>query len=137
MRRAASRPLRKPLKQAISQILKYLRAVSSTTLDGTLAPMLKTSTSTGPISRSIRVTRRDHLFFLAGVGAEGDGLAAGGLDLLHQRLQLLGVAAGDAGGVAAGGEAPGDRAAGGVTRADHERHRIHVSVVRWSREIEP
>jgi hypothetical protein len=53
MRRATSRPFRKPPKQAISQTLKYLRALSSSTLQGTLAPMLNTSTSIGPMSRSM------------------------------------------------------------------------------------
>ena len=55
-RLATSRAFRKPEKQAISQILKYLRAVSSRMLHGTLAPMLNTSTSIGPISRSMRST---------------------------------------------------------------------------------
>jgi len=53
MRRATSRPARKPERQAISQILKYLGAVSSRMLHGTLAPMLNTSTSIGPMSCSI------------------------------------------------------------------------------------
>ena len=52
-RLATSRAFKKPLKQAISQILKYFRAVSSRMLQGTLAPMLNTSTSMGPTSRSI------------------------------------------------------------------------------------
>ncbi|MCY1409838.1 hypothetical protein D9M71_251950 [compost metagenome] len=56
MRLATSRALRKPEKQAISHILKYFRAVSSRMLQGTFAPMLKTNTSTGPISDSIRST---------------------------------------------------------------------------------
>ncbi len=50
---ATSRPTRKPPRQAISHILKYLRAVSSRMLHGTLAPMLKTKTSIGAMSRSM------------------------------------------------------------------------------------
>ena len=53
MRLATSRPFRKPEKQAISQTLKYLRAVSSRMLSGTLAPMLNTITSIGPTVDSI------------------------------------------------------------------------------------
>jgi hypothetical protein len=53
IRFATSRPFRKPPRQAISQILKYLRAVSSRMELGTLAPMLNTSTSIGPMADSI------------------------------------------------------------------------------------
>ena len=56
MRSATSRAVKKPEKQAISQILKYLRAVSSRMEHGTLAPMLNTITSTGPMSLSIWLT---------------------------------------------------------------------------------
>ena len=56
MRLATSRAFRKPAKQAISHTLKYLRAVSVRMLSGTLAPMLNTSTSIGPTSRSMRST---------------------------------------------------------------------------------
>ena len=53
IRFAVSRPVRKAPKHAISQILKYFRAVSSKILHGTFAPILKIMTSIGPISASI------------------------------------------------------------------------------------
>ncbi|MNL48560.1 hypothetical protein D3C87_1714290 [compost metagenome] len=52
--RAASRPIRKPPKQAISHTLKYTREVVSRIGKLTLAPMLNTATSSGAMSRSMR-----------------------------------------------------------------------------------
>ena len=47
-------------------------------------------------------------------------LAALGLDLRHQRLELVGRAPRDAGDQALAREATRDRAAGGVAGTDHE-----------------
>jgi hypothetical protein len=123
MRRATSRPLRKPPKQAISQILKYLRAVSSSTLQGTLAPMLNTSTSIAPMRRFDLLDQGHDLFFLAGVAAKGHGPATLGFDLRHQRRQAAHIAPGHASGVALARETAGNCAAGGVTRADDQYDR--------------
>ena len=49
--------------------------------EGTLAPMLKTATSSGPTSRSIALDERHDIFFLARVAAEGARRAAFGFDL--------------------------------------------------------
>ena len=64
----------------------------------------------------------DHLLLLSRVGAKGAGAAAFGLDAGHQRSQLIGVAARDAGGEALAGKAPGDGAARGIAGADDEGH---------------
>ena len=53
IRLAASRPARKPPKQAISQTFWYTREVVSVMPKRTLAPMLNTTTSSGAISASI------------------------------------------------------------------------------------
>jgi hypothetical protein len=121
MRRATSRPFRKPPKQAISQILKYLRAVSSRMLLGTLAPMLNTSTSMGPMVDSICSTSATTSSSLR-ASLQSRGPAAIGPDLVHQRLQLVQAAAGHAGGVALARKAAGDGAARGVTCANHQSH---------------
>ncbi len=62
----------------------------------------------------------DHLLLLACVAAAGQGLAALVADGLHQRLQLLRVAPGDARHVALAGELPGDGATGGVAGAHYQ-----------------
>lgn len=62
----------------------------------------------------------DHLLLLARVASAGQGLAALVADGLHQRLQLLRVAPGDAGHVALAGEPPGDGATGGVAGAHYQ-----------------
>ena len=51
-----SRPIKKPPNHAISQTLKYTRAVVSVMPKRTLAPMLNTATSIGAMSRSICCT---------------------------------------------------------------------------------
>ena len=61
---------------------------------------------------------RDHLLFLARVGAEGARLAALALDAGDEGRELVGLAARDAGGEAFAREAPRDGAAGRVARAD-------------------
>ncbi|SPA07906.1 hypothetical protein CBM2625_B110181 [Cupriavidus taiwanensis] len=62
----------------------------------------------------------DGLVFLARIAAKGMGFAAIGADLLHQRLQLVGMAARYAGNVALAGKAPCNGAAGGVASPDDE-----------------
>src|SRR6266852_3260086 len=83
-----------------------------------------------------------HLLFLARIDAEGDRLAAGAADRLHQRRQLLAVAADDARDEAFAREAPGDGAAEGVAGADHQRdlllhgpspHDTASDALRWER----
>jgi hypothetical protein len=53
---AVSRPIRKPLKQAISHTFWYTREVVSVMPKRTLAPMLNTATSIGAMSRSMPST---------------------------------------------------------------------------------
>jgi hypothetical protein len=83
MRLATSRPFRKPPKQAISQILKYFAGDSSRMLQGTLAPMLNTSTSIGPMVALDLLDQRNHLFFLARIGGEPMRHAAFGPDWFY------------------------------------------------------
>ena len=79
----------------------------------------------------VALDRRDqlgHLGLVACIGTEAARLAAVGLDAIDQRLQLVGRAPRDAGDEAFARETARDRAAGGVTGADHERgatRRIH------------
>jgi hypothetical protein len=127
MRLATSRPFRKPLKQAISQILKYLRADCSRMLLGTLAPMLNTITSMGPMVDSICSTSAITSSSLRASEAKPCAAPPSARDLVHQRLQLVQAAAGDAGHIAFACKAAGDGAAGGVTCANHhERHLFMV-----------
>ena len=69
--------------------MKYLRAVSSRMLAGTLAPMLNTSDLDRPDVALDLLDERDHLLLLARVAAERTRAAAGALDLAHQRLELV------------------------------------------------
>ena len=62
-----------------------------------------------------------HLLFLARIGAERLGRAAGSADRFHQRRQLVAVAAHDRGDEALLGEAARDGAAQRVAGADHQR----------------
>jgi hypothetical protein len=59
--RAASRPARKPAKQAISQTLLNTWAVVSLIEKRTFAPMLNTTTSSGPTCGLDGVDQGDHL----------------------------------------------------------------------------
>lgn len=63
-----------------------------------------------------------HLFFLAGIGAKTMGLAARSADLVHQGLQLLGLASCDAGGVPLAGETLGNFPSGGIAGTDHQHY---------------
>ena len=72
-----------------------------------------------------RVDQRRDLFLLAGVAAEGARLAARGLDLADQGCELVGVPARHAGDIALAREAPRDRSAGRIARADHQSRLVH------------
>jgi hypothetical protein len=112
--------MRNPLKQAISQTLKYTtrRGLG----DG------KAHAGADVEHRHLdwrnvtldRLDQRDRLLFLARVAAEGMCLAAVGADLLDQRLQLVGAAPRDTGNAALACKAPRDGTAGGVAGADHQ-----------------
>ena len=90
IRLATSRPLRKPPKQAISQILKYLRAVSSRMLRRHVGADVEHQHLDRPDVALDLLDQRDHLLFLARIAAEAVGLAARGADAVDQRLQLVG-----------------------------------------------
>ncbi len=95
----------------------------------TLAPMLKTATSIGAISRSMCATSASTSSLLARVGREAVRLAAVGPDLRDQRRELVGAAPRDAGDEAFAREAACDRAAGGVAGTDDEHrvaYRLHI-----------
>ena len=66
--------------------------------------------------------QRRHLLFLARVAAIAKSLPAVGTDGLDQRLQLVGAAPGQAGGVAALGKSARDGATGGIASAYHQRY---------------
>ena len=121
MRRAASRPVRKPASAHNSQILRYLRAVSSRIGAGTLAPMLKTRTSTAPDVALDTREQLDHRILVACIARCRDRLAARRLDLGDQRRQRVRRAPDNDRGEAFAREALRHRAAGCVTRADHDR----------------
>ena len=77
-------------------------------------------------ARSCRPARRPPL--PCARPAEGARLAAGGLDRVDERRELVGAAARHAGDVAFAREAPGDRAAGRIAGADHEHSALRVDV---------
>ena len=88
MRRAASRPVKKPAKQAISHTFKYTCARPPRIEKFTLAPMWKARTSTGPTLALDPLEHSDDLLLLAGIHPNAWALppaARGGFDLLHRR----------------------------------------------------
>ena len=120
MRLAASRPARKPAKQAISQTLRNTRAVVSAIGKRTFAPMLKTQTSMGRDVGSIRSNSATISSSLRASTPKAWASPPSARIGLGQGLELLGVAAGDDGLEALAGEAPGDGAAQGVAGADDD-----------------
>ena len=116
--RADSRPARKPAQQAISQTFRNTRSVVSRIGKLTLAPTLKMQTSSGAcLSASLRKAAISSS--LRASSERADDRAAGGLDLLHQRLELVAVAPAGEHGKAFGGEFLGDLGADVIAGADH------------------
>ena len=91
--RAASRPVRKPARHAISQTLRNTRLVVSGIGKLTLAPTLKTHDFEGPELALDRLETPTHVGLVARIEREAARAPAARLDLRDQRRELLRVAA--------------------------------------------